>query len=471
MGDPMLIGMFAVLWLASLAAAAWFARRGQVSADLYRDLDTRLSAAAAQCDTLRQTAGHATLQYGLEAQRAARLTVVEASLDATKAQLAATQAELATARALAEQERVHAAENLALLQDAREKMTLEFQQLAHGITAQHGETFKTQNKEQVEALLHPLREGMGDFQKWLATTHTETVKDRAGLHEQIKLLMQYGTAMTDETSKLTRALKGDVRQQGAWGEMILDAILERSGLVHGEHYTRQGSVQSDEGRSLRPDILLHLNSQQRLVIDSKVSLKAFEGYVNASDDAAKSEHLGQHRASLRRHIDQLATKQYASAVGSRLGFVVMFVPIEGALSAALTSDPDLAHYAAERQVGIATPVTLLMVLKTIHTVWQAEQRNSNAEDIAKRAGQLYDKFQGFTDDMLKIGVGLDGARKSYDAALGKLSTGGGNLVGQVQKLKSLGAKAGKTIAPALLTAAGEEVEPAMAEPSPAGPLH
>ena len=468
MGDPAMFGTLAVVWLLSLAAAGWLARRGQVSADLHRDLTARLLAGDAQAEALRQTAGQATLKYELEAQRAARLETVELSREAVRSQLAMVQTELGTTRAIADQERLHAAENLALLQDTRAKMTLEFQQLAHGITAQHGETFKLQNKEQVEALLHPLRENIGEFQKWLATTHTETVKDRAGLGAQIKVLLEQGTTMTDETAKLTRALKGDVRQQGAWGEMILDTILERSGLVHGEHFTRQESVTSEDGLRLRPDVVVHVLSDQRMVIDSKVSLKAFEGFVNAEDDATRTAQLGQHHQSIRKHIDTLSAKQYATATGSRLGFVVMFVPIEGALAAAMQADPDLANYAADRHVGIATPVTLLMVLKTIHTVWKSEQRNTNAEEIAKRAGQLYDKFRGFTDDMLKIGNGLEGARAAYDTAMGKLSTGNGNLVGQAQKLKELGARAGKSVAPALLTAAGfEEGETAVDERSPA----
>ena len=456
MSDPFSLIAIAFVWAASLIAVVVLARRGQVSADLHRDIEGRWQTAVAQLDGHRHATAKAELKYELEAQRAARLEVVERSLDTARDQLATATSNLATAHAVAEQDRTHAAESLALLQGARQQMKLEFQQLAQGITAQHGETFKTQNKEQVEALLHPLRERITEFQQWLATTHTETGKERASLGEHIKLLIQHGATMTDETAKLTRALKGDVRQQGAWGEMILDTILERSGLVHGEHYTRQVSVTAEDGQRLRPDVVLHVSTDQRMVIDSKVSLKAFEGYVNAGDDVTRTAHLGQHHQSIRSHIDALASKEYATAIGSRLGFVVMFVPIESALAAALQADPDLANYAADRHVGIATPVTLLMVLKTIHTVWRSEQRNTNAEAIATRAGLLYDKFQGFTEDVLAIGKGLDGARKSYDAAIGKLSTGSGNLIGQAQKLKALGARTGKSVAPALLTAAGED---------------
>ena len=456
MGDTLPLLATAIVWIVSLIAVAVLVRRGHVSADLHRDMAARWQGAVTQADENREAAAKAGLKYELEAQRAARLETVERSLDTVREQLSAATSELATARAVAEQERAHAAESLKLLQGAREQMKLEFEQLAHGITAQHGETFKTQNKEQVEALLHPLRERITEFQQWLATSHTETGKERASLGEHIKLLIQQGTTMTDETAKLTRALKGDVRQQGAWGEMILDAILERSGLVHGEHFTRQESVTSEDGQRLRPDVVVHVLADQRLVIDSKVSLKAFEGYVNAGDDAARTAHLGQHHQSIRKHIDTLASKQYATAIGSRLGFVVMFVPIEGALAAAMQADPDLANYAADRHVGIATPVTLLMVLKTIHTVWRSEQRNANAEAIATRAGQLYDKFHGFTEDLLAVGKGLDGARKSYDAAVSKLSSGSGNLLRQAQMLKALGAKTEKSLAPALLTAAGED---------------
>ena len=455
MTDPALLAV-ASLWLLSLLVAVWLARRGGVPGALYRETGSRLQDALAQAGTWRGEAEQAKLQLAVETERTARLEIVERSLDQSHATEAKLGADLAAAAALATQERAHAAASLKLLQETREQMTLEFGQLAHRVTAQHSETFKTQNKEQMDALLAPMREKITEFHGWLATTHKESIEGRAGLAEHLKLVLQHGATMTEETAKLTRALKGDVRQQGAWGEMILEALLERSGLTRGEHYEHQGSITGDEGQRLRPDIVLHLTTEQCVVIDSKVSLTAFDGFVNAESDAAKQTHLGAHRTSLRSHIDGLAKKNYADATGSRIGFVVMFVPVENALATAMQADPGLAAYAYERNIGIATPVTLLMVLRTIHTVWRSEQRNTNAEKIAERAGFLYDKFQGFAEDLLAVGRALDTAKKSHDAALGKLSDGPGNLVGQIEKLKKLGAKTGKTVPAALVAAANEE---------------
>ena len=453
MTDPATLAALAALWLLSLIAALVLARRNAVPRDQWQvAIDT--------ADRLRVEHATVATQLALEQDRASRLGTVDASLDASREHVTRLTRELAEATTRADADRVHAAQALALMQDARTRMTAEFQALAHTITSQHSETFKTQNKEQVEALLTPLREKLTEFHTALSTTHTEAGKDRVTLGEQIRQLLEHGTSMRQETTQLTRALKGDVRQQGAWGELILEALLERSGLVHGEHYIRQGTVTSDEGHRLRPDITLYLSTDQHVVIDSKVSLKAFEAFVNAEEDAARQDHLGQHQTSVRRHIDGLAKKNYDTATGSRIGFVVMFVPIESALAAAMQADPGLAAYAYERNIGIATPVTLLMVLRTVHTVWRSEQRNTNAEQIADRAGKLYNKFCDFADDMVAVGRSLDSAKKSHDAAVARLSTGSGNLVGQAEKLRQLGAPAKKALPASLLEAAGEETSAA-----------
>ena len=500
------------LWLVSIVLVYFVVRRSSVSADLHRSSEERLAAAIAQIMDLQAAVGACEVRAAVEETRASRLEVVELSLsrheemlaeakrglaeaerelatsvearrgqtdalDATKAALAVVEDELRGARllvdklkdekadldqrlsaatTLAAQERKQGTEKLELLENARERMSLEFKSLAHAITADHSETFKNQNREQVEALLTPLREKIAEFQQGLATAHVESGKERVTLGEQVRLLMAHGDSMAKETLNLTRALKGNVRMQGAWGEMILEAILERSGLTEGNHYTLQGSVSDDDGRRLRPDVLLHLPGEQTIVIDSKVSLSAFEGFVNAEDDEARNGHLGRHRGSVKAHIDGLAAKDYAGATGSRLGCVVMFVPIEGALSAALTGDPELATYAAEKNVAIATPITLLMMLKTVFTVWRAEQRNVNAEEIARRAGLLYDKFHGFAADLMAVGKCLDTAKTSYEQAYSKLATGGGNVVWQVQKLKEMGAKTNKTLPQAMLAASSDD---------------
>lgn len=443
-----------LLWIVLLALAVLMLRRGTVSAYLYRDTERRLAASLQHCAELQGDKQLAETRAAIAETMAARVPTLENALHEREGQVTAARLELSVAQTLIEQERKQAAEKLQLVEDARERMTLEFRSLAQNIMADHSETFRNQNREQVDGLLQPLREKIVEFQQGLAQAHTESGKERVSLGEQVRALMERGASMERETTNLTRALKGDVRIQGAWGEMILEAILERSGLTEGDHYTRQGSIADEDGRRFRPDVLLRLPGEQIVVIDSKVSLSAFEGYINAEDEALRGGHLARHRGSLRSHIDGLAAKNYAGVSGSRLDCVIMFVPIEGALAVALTHDPEIAAYAAEKNVAIATPVTLLMTLKTVMTVLRSEQRNTNAEQIAKRAGLLYDKFHGFASDLLAVGKSLDAAKASYDQATAKLSTGNGNVVSQVETLKRMGAKTTKALPPALLLAAG-----------------
>ncbi len=387
-----------------------------------------------------------------------------AAVDAARAELAAEKlaheavrkasqeqgARLAAAEERLEQELKQAAEKLALLTAARESMANEFKVLAEGVMMRHGEVFTKQNKEQVEGILNPLREKLAEFQLGLQNAHTETAKERATLGEQIRQLTETSAKMTNETTNLTRALKGKTHTQGAWGEMILSTILERSGLREGDEYVKQQSHPGEDGAQLRPDVVVNLPGGQKVVIDAKVSLTAFEEYVNAETEEDRAAALSRHLASLRKHIRTLGGKEYHAAIGNGLDYVVMFVPIEGALAVALQEDPGMTGMAAECDVAIATPTTLMMALRTIANVWHVERRNRNAEDIAARAGKLYDKFVGFIDDLQDLGGRLDQAKESFEGAMGKLSTGRGNIVRQVEQLKELGAKTNKALPPALL---------------------
>jgi DNA recombination protein RmuC len=256
--------------------------------------------------------------------------------------------------------------------------------------------------------------------------------------------------MTTETSSLTRALRGEAQTQGAWGEMILASILEKSGLREGEEYVVQQSQATDDGQKVRPDVVVNMPAGQRIVIDSKLSLVAFDAYVNAWTDVDRKNAIDRHMTSIRSHIRTLARKEYHAAVGSQMDYVIMFVPIEGALAVALREDPNLTAFAVENSVAIATPTTLMIALRTVANVWQVERRNRNAEAIADRGGRLYDKFVGFVEEMTGLGNRLNQARISYDAAMGKLSTGGGSLLRQVEQLKSLGAKTSKSLPSNLL---------------------
>jgi DNA recombination protein RmuC len=406
----------------------------------------------------RQGADHAaTIRAAAETRDRlqASLAAAEAALSGVSAALAEEQRKSAVLGETLDQERRTADQKLALLTEAREKMTAEFKLLAAEEMKARGETFARANQEQIDGLLNPLRLKIGEFQDGLRVANEQSIRERATLAEQIKALSEASGRMSTETLNLTRALKGEAQTQGAWGEMILSSILERSGLREGEEYLTQESHTGDEGNRLRPDVIVRLPNDQRVVIDSKVSLTAFEAHVAAETDEQRALALDRHVQSIRSHIRGLAGKKYQDA--SALDYVVMFVPIEGALALALQGDADITSHAVSNNVAIATPTTLMIALRTIANVWDVERRNRNADAIAQRAGLLYDKFVGFLDDMTTVGIRLRQASDAHSAAIGKLQSGSGNLIRQVDQLKALGARTGnKPIPAALLDAAAPD---------------
>lgn len=339
----------------------------------------------------------------------------------------------------------HLDQRLKDLLEAKEQMRQEFSEIAGRLMQSHGETFKSQNKEQIENLLNPFQAQIKEFEKKVAETSRHSRDQHIALAENLKTLSQQSAAMSKETQNLTRALKGNVQMQGAWGEMVLETILQRSGLREGEEYTRQESHSAEDGSRLRTDYIIHLPDGERIIIDAKVSLKDFEGYVSAEDNEERASRLTGHVASIKGHIKKLSGKEYHAKAGGKLDFVIMFIPIEPALGAAQQQDKEIALYAADNKVAIATPTTLTIALKTIAAIWRVERQNRNAADIARRAGRLYDKFVGFLGDMGEIGDRLKQAGNAYDGAMNKLSQGRGNLVRQVEELKDMGAEANKSI--------------------------
>ena len=390
-----------------------------------------------------------------------RLAAASSSLLETADRAARLVADNAALKETLEQERKQAGEKIALLAQAREDMGLQFKSLAEEVMSRHGESFSKLNKEQIDGILTPLREKLGEFEQKVQASHVESVKERATLAEQIRGIADLGLAMGKETKELTQALRGRSQTQGAWGEMVLKTVLERSGLRAEEEYSAQKSFVGEEGRVLRPDVVVTMPGGQKMVVDAKVSLVAFEALVNAPTEVERASSLQRHLVSVRNHIAGLGSKDYHTAAGSTLDFVVMFVPIEGALAAALQADPDLILFAAEKNVTISTPTTLMMALRTIANVWHVERRNQNAEDIANRAGKLYEKFVGFVGDMSAIDDGINKARTSYDKAMGKLKTGNGNLVRQAELLKAMGGRTNKALPSALLETADGHVAMAM----------
>ena len=342
-------------------------------------------------------------------------------------------------------------------------MSQKFREMADESLRRQGEDAARAQQERLAALLTPLKEHVGRFEEELRAVHRSADQDRARLGEQIALLHRRSEEISHEAVALTRALKGDKQRQGAWGEMILERILEDSGLQRGLHYEVQSSRRDEAGRALRPDVVVRMPRGKSVVVDSKVSLIAFEAAVNAPGPEDRQRHMRDHVAAIRAHVDRLSAKDYAAGEDG-VDYVLMFVPIEGALSEALREEPDLTGYALSKGIGLMTPTTLMVALRTIEHVWMVERRERNAEEIARRAGFLYEKVAGFVDSMSTVATHLARAAQAQDEAMNRLSRGSGNVLGQVDKLKRLGARTTRSIEIAF-DAEEDDMPPALERPA------
>lgn len=373
------------------------------------------------------------------------------ALEEKQAQIAAQDKELAQTHTELQKERQHHTERLKELETARKGMTAEFENLATRILEEKSKNFGETNKNALENLLKPFGDKLSTFQKEVKETYHSESQDRTRLRTQIEELTKFNERRDGETLSLVKALKGQNQVQGAWGEMILEGILEKSGLEKGREYSAQRSIPTEEGKRSCPDIIVHLPDQRDVVIDSKVTLTAYERYQNSEDQRVREQALREHIGALQRHVRELSGKGYESLQALRsLDFVLLFVPIEGAYSLAVQQQPDLMQGAFERNVIIVTPSTLLSALRMIESIWRCERQNQNALEIARRAGALYDKFVGFIEDLQEVRKHISRATRTSDDALNKLSSGKGNLVGRVEALKELGAKAKKSLDSELL---------------------
>jgi DNA recombination protein RmuC len=338
------------------------------------------------------------------------------------------------------------AEQQKEMEGLQEKFTTQFENLANKIFEEKGKKFADQNKINLGEILNPLREKISDFEKKVELTNTESIKNHSALREQLTYLKELNQQITKEASNLTRALKGDSKAQGNWGEYILESILEKSGLVKGREYFIQESLTSEDGKRLQPDVVIKLPDSKNLIIDSKVSLVAYERFMSADDETERSVQLKQHIVSLRQHIKGLSEKNYQTlySAGS-LDFILLFVPIEPAFSASVRYDVEIFNDAFEKNIVIVSPSTLIATLRTISSIWKQEFQNRNTVEIARQATALYEKFRGFTEDLIEMGNQLKRTQSSYEGAMNKLSTGKGNLVGSVEKIRLLGLKPTKTI--------------------------
>ncbi len=342
-------------------------------------------------------------------------------------------------------------EQKAELEKLNERFAHEFKNLANEIFEEKSKKFTEQNKTNIHDLLNPLKEKIGEFQKKVEDSNKEGAERNASLVTQIKHLSDLNKQITKEAENLTKALKGDSKAQGNWGEVILERILEKSGLEKGREYETQVSETGNDGKRYQPDIVIRLPDNKHVIVDSKVSLTAYERFVNKENEADELVQLKLHINSIKTHVKGLSEKSYQNLYGlDGLDFVLLFIPIEPAFTLAVQHDQDLFNDAYSRNIVIVSPTTLIATLRTIASIWKQEYQNKNAIEIARQGGALYDKFQTFTEDLISIGKHLNGTQKAYQESMKKLSEGSGNLVKRAESLKKLGAKASKQMDERLL---------------------
>ena len=345
------------------------------------------------------------------------------------------------------------------VEQLQEKFTKEFENLANKILEEKTSKFTEQNKENLKNILSPLQDKIQLFEKKVEDTHKESIDYHAALRQQIIGLRDMNEQMSKETLNLTKALKGDSKMQGNWGELVLERVLEKSGLEKDREYFVQQSFVTEEGNRVFPDVVINLPDGKKMIVDSKVTLTAYERYINEEDDSLKAQHLKEHVISINRHVEQLGNKNYQDLYQMESpDFVLLFIPIESAFAVALNEDTSLYNKAFEKNIVIVTPSTLLATLRTIDSMWTNQKQQENAFEIARQAGALYDKFEGFVSDLVKIGKKMDEAKVEYQGAMNKLVDGKGNLVISVEKLKKMGAKAKKALPDNILNRASNSDE-------------
>jgi DNA recombination protein RmuC len=346
-----------------------------------------------------------------------------------------------------EQEQISSQDKLQLLEAAEKRLQEQFENLANKIFEQKQEKFSQSSKAGLDSILLPLKEQIEGFKKQVTDQYVKEGQERASLKTEILGLKELNQQITHDAAALTKALKGDNKVQGNWGEVVLERVLKESGLREGHEFDTQVVLKNEYGKSYQPDVVVHLPNDKDVVIDSKVSLAAYERYFNEHDDElARVVHLKEHVNSLRKHIKELGKKDYHDLKGIRtLDYVLMFIPIESAFLLGADQAPELMKLAFDNNIMLVSPTNLLVALRTINNIWQYEYQNQNAQKIAENAAKLYDKFHGFMVDMDKVGKAIESSQKSYEGAMNKLSTGKGNLVRQVEQFRSLGVQSNKNL--------------------------
>lgn len=332
---------------------------------------------------------------------------------------------------------------MAELEQLQKRLTTEFENIANKILKDRSDEFNNSNQKQLSDILNPLKERIQLFEKKVDETYDKEFRDKTSLREEVLKLIDLNARVSLEANNLTKALKGDVKKQGNWGEVVLERVLERSGLTKGQEYDREYVIEGNDANVQRPDVIIHLPDNKQIIVDSKVSLVAYDRWVSAETDEQRAISLKEHILSLRNHVKLLSEKNYQQA--STLNtpdFVLMFIPIEGSFAVAVQGDAELFSFAWERKIVLVSPTTLLATLRTISSIWKQENQTKNAYEIARLSGALYDKFVGFAEDMVKIKINIERSANAYDDAMRKMKDGAGNIIRTAEKIKELGAKTG-----------------------------
>ncbi len=407
-------------------------------------LETRLAASeqvAAQIPDLKTAA----------AEREARQAE---TIGALQERLAQKEGLIGQLRTGLEETRRQAEEKLALLQDARRELTGQFRLLAQEILDEKGKVFGQQSQTDLKRLLDPFRDQLNEFKRKVDDVYVHEATQRAALKKEIETLRDLNRQMGQEAVNLTRALKGDKKAQGIWGELVLERVLEKSGLRNGVEYETQGAFRDADGRLLRPDVVVYLPGERCVVVDAKVSLVAYARYVDAETEPARRDALAEHVQAVRNHIEALSAKDYTALKGLRsLDYILMFMPMDAAFAAAFREDETLYPRAFERRIVVVTPSTLLATLKTIDNIWRYERQNRSAQEIFARAGAIHEKLRLFLEAMERLGTQLATARGTYDEAMNRLTRGKGNVVSQLCRFADLGVATRKTLPASVLEAA------------------
>jgi len=484
--DPLLLALAVVAllttallgwWMATARARADSAALNERIAGLSQSLALERSqheALRTQAETWRRELDEGSNQLARWQERAEslgqQLAAAQAALAQSQTRITAltdaqavTHNELADTRARLDSERRSAELRLKELQDARETLSLQFKALANEILEDKSRRFAEQNQASLSQLLDPLRQQLGEFKGKVEEVYVQEGKDRSALAEQVRQLAALNQSLSQDAKDLTRALKGQSKTQGNWGELVLERVLEASGLRKGHEYKVQDSQTREDGSRAQPDVVIELPEGRSLVVDAKVSLLAYERFVNAADDDARAAALRLHLESVRKHIRDLSERGYQQLYGLQsLDFVLAFVPVEPAFMLAVTSDNELFMDAWQRNVLLVSPSTLLFVVRTVAHLWRQEAQSRNAQEIARRGAELYDKLCGFVGDLEKVGERLKQARDAYDGAQSKLHAGRGNVIRQAEMLRELGVKPTKQLPEGLLQLAQDADPPAEA---------